>query len=166
MQIAAAVFENREDVKRAVDALQEAGIPGDDIGLVMRETPDEHYEEVEAKKEAPVAGAALGSVLGGAGGWWAAGLAATAVSLAVPAVGAVLAIGALAGVTAGGAVGWLAGELMSRGLHEPEAMHYQRAVERGAVVLTVNVPNQRLMDLVMDIIHAAGGHEYQPGDQP
>jgi len=49
---------------------------------------------------------------------------------------------------------------MRWGIHEPEALEYEHAVQRGAIVLTVNVSNERALEVVTDILHPAGGKAY------
>jgi len=161
MAIIGATFQTEDQAKEAFRELQDAGIPGDRIGLVMRHEPQEvRREEVRVSNENPVAGAAMGAVLGGSAGWWAAAVGATAV--AVPVVGPVLAAGALAaiGVAAGGAAGWLAGSLTQQGMPEPEARHLQDQVEQGRMVMTVDIEPD-LVDRARSIIRACGGQESQ-----
>jgi len=86
MDIVGAVFHTQDEARLAFRQLQDAGIPADHIGLVLRDEPGEVWrEEVRVGNEAPLAGASLGGVLGGASGWLAATVIAT--SVAVPVVG-------------------------------------------------------------------------------
>jgi hypothetical protein len=163
MEILGAVFHTEDEARQAFRQLQDAGIPADHIGLVMRHEPNEvRREEVRVGNESPVAGASLGGVLGGASGWLAATVIAT--SVAVPIVGPVIAAGAAAalGIAAGGGAGWLIGGLTQRGMTEPEARHLQSAVEQGEVAMTVDVDNPGLTARARSILQAAGGRAYQP----
>lgn len=163
MQTIAAIFDSEAAAREAYDALQDAGLPGDHIGLVMRqESVDERREEVQVTHETSIAGAALGAVMAGSAGWWAAGLGVTAI--AVPVVGPIVAAGAIAtlATAAGGVAGWLAGGLIGRGMPEPEARRFQEAAEHGLIVMTVNVPSGSDPETFRGILAASGATTQTP----
>ncbi|HLG71457.1 MAG TPA: hypothetical protein VK009_13605 [Chloroflexota bacterium] len=164
MKTIAAAFDREEDARMAYAQLQDAGVPGDDIGLVLREHTgeyDRHEEFVEGANE--WLGAGVGAAVGGVGGWLA-GAAAAGAALAIPVVGPVLAIGALAGIVsaAGGTLGWLAGGLAARGMSHDEAKFYQAAVERGGVLMTVHTSEENA-DRVRAVLQRNHGTEYRAG---
>ncbi|MBV9121592.1 MAG: hypothetical protein JOZ39_12860 [Chloroflexi bacterium] len=165
MSTIAGVFEVEEDLREAYRRLQDAGIPGDDIGVVMRELRPENARVHERlRDESGITGAGVGAAIGGTAGWVAgagvAGLAGAA--LLLPVIGPVIAAGALAGIVsaAGGTLGWLAGGLVGKGMAEKEASHYQVEVEAGRLLLTVQVRQPEDAARVRSVITAAGGKEY------
>jgi len=164
MTTVAAVFETEEQAKEAFRRLQDAGVSGDDIGLVLREQARQNERHEEFVRDADHwAGASVGAAVGGTGGWLA-GAAMTGAALAIPVIGPVLAIGALAGIAsaAGGALGWLAGGLAARGMEHPEASFYQNAVEEGGVLMTVKAEGPNV-ERVQAVIRMYGGKEYRAG---
>ncbi|MBV8084504.1 MAG: hypothetical protein JO247_06775 [Chloroflexi bacterium] len=159
----AAVFYDDDQLQDAYRRLQDAGLPGDHIGIVRKEVspgePRRHEGWVRDADE--WAGGSTGAILGGAGGALAGAAAAGAV-VAVPIIGPVLAAGALAGIVgaAGGGAGWLAGVLAARGIDEQEAKFHQTAVEQGDTVLTVQTDDGDV-DRVRSILNVAGGTSYR-----
>ncbi len=154
MKILAAVFQSEDDVRRAYTRLQDVGVSGDDIGIVMRESVGENRLQREQVRSADawvgsgVAGVG-GGLAGGLAGWAAtAGLAAAGVT--IPVVGPVLAVGALVGL----------GELAARGLQDQEARFYESAVERGEIVMTVNAEAD-VVERVRTVLRSCNGKEYQ-----
>ena len=70
MKTIAAAFDHEQDARAAYAQLQDAGVPGDDIGLVLREHAGEygrHEDFVEGANE--WLGASAGAAVGGVGGW-------------------------------------------------------------------------------------------------
>ncbi|MFI5266022.1 MAG: hypothetical protein ACHQ7M_01455 [Chloroflexota bacterium] len=164
MATVAAVFENEEQAKEAFRRLQDAGVSGDDIGLVLREHRGEQERLEEFVHDADRwAGAGVGAALGGAGGWIA-GATVAGAALAIPVVGPVLAIGALAGIVsaAGGALGWLAGGLAAGGMEHSEAHYYQRAVEGGGVLMTIKAEDTNA-ERIRAVLRMCNGKEYAAG---
>ena len=164
MVTVAAVFDTEEHAREAFRRLQDAGVSGDDIGLALREDAhgQERHEELVHDAD-HWAGAGIGAAIGGTGGWIA-GAAAAGAALAIPVVGPVLAIGALAAVVsaAGGTLGWLAGGLAARGMEQSEARFYQDAVEEGGVLMTVHTDDQNL-ERVRAVLRMCDGKEYRAG---
>jgi hypothetical protein len=161
MKMIATVFHDDEQVRAAYRRLQDAGIPGDDIGIVLKEPGEPRRQEGWVRDADEWAGGGLGAALGGTAGLVGGVVAAGAV-VAIPIVGPVLAVGALAGILSatGGTLGWLAGALTARGLDEQEAKHYQAEVERGGTVVTVQTDDDDV-ERVRNVLRAAGGREYQ-----
>jgi hypothetical protein len=164
MQTIAAVFHNEVDARQAYARLQESGVGGDQIGIVMRDDASERGRRVEQVHDADEwLGAGVGTVIGGTAGW-VAGIGAAGAALAIPVVGPVLAAGALAGIisAAGGTLGWLAGGLVARGIEGNEAKFYQSAVEEGNVLVTVHTTETNA-ERVRSILRMSNGREYRAG---
>lgn len=158
----AAVFDTEEQARAAYRRLQDAGVSGDDIGVILREHTGELQRREEFVHDADRwAGSSVGAAIGGAGGW-VAGAAVAGAALTIPVVGPVLAIGALAGIVsaAGGTLGWLAGGLVGRGMGHSEAAHYQRAVEQGGVLVTVRAKESN-SERLRSVLRICNGKEYQ-----
>lgn len=162
MKTIGAVFATEDQVRAAYGRLQEAGVSGDDIGIVLRQdVGSERARERRVHDADEVSGAVVGSAVGGTAGW-VAGLGAIGASAAVPVVGPVLAAGALLGVVsaAGGALGWLAGGLTARGMERNEAAYYEKSVQADGIVMTVQTDDSNV-ERCRSILRLAGGKEYQ-----
>lgn len=135
MQVYSRVYDNYPQAEQAVLALEEAGVPSDDISLVAHKDVSETYADAESSS-ATAAGAGLGAAVGGG-----AGLLAGLGLLAIPGLGPVVAAGWLAatavGAVAGSAAGGLIGALVDAGTSEEDAHVYSEAVRRGGTLLTV-----------------------------
>ncbi|HEX6513231.1 MAG TPA: hypothetical protein VF157_13085 [Chloroflexota bacterium] len=152
--VVATVFPDEAHAKEAFRRLQDVGVSGDDIGLVMREEVSQEQRDQKLNIEAHKwAGASAGAVAGAAAG----------AAIAIPMVGPVLALGALAAAilsAAGGTVGWLAGGLVAHGFRHDEARFYQQAVEEGSVLMTVKTDEQN-MERVRSVLRICDGREYR-----
>ena len=132
------VFEDKEQVDRAVDGLRRAGFSDESIGVAIHDSDaavgDTTVSEVDERvTETPRAGAITGGLVGGIAGAAAVGL--------IPGVGPVLAAGALAGIlggaTIGSGIGWVAGSLTNIGLDEENAHLYAQEFHSGRHLVTV-----------------------------
>ncbi|MFY8106792.1 MAG: general stress protein [Elstera sp.] len=141
MKTVTGLFDTYADAQSAVTALEEAGIPTDDISLVSNRADGETEDGTVTGAQA---GAGLGALVGGVGGLL------TGLGLmAIPGVGPVVAAGwlaatatgAVAGAMAGGAAGGLIGALTSSGVSEEDAHVYAEGVRRGGTVVAVKVDN-------------------------
>jgi hypothetical protein len=145
MATVTATFYDRAATERAVDDLTAAGIPRDDISVVMSNATRDRYFGGESNVHgANIAkGAAGGGVLGGslgaiAGGFLLSGAAIAATGgAAVPFLIAGPIAGALAGGGAGAAVGSVIGALVGAGVPEHEAHAIERDVNGGGVIVAV-----------------------------
>jgi hypothetical protein len=151
-RIVVAVFGRRDQAEAAMRDLQRAGVPLDDISLVMQQPGSSPEVGAGATKadEGTVAGVAGGAVLGGI-----VGLAA----LAIPGIGPLLAAGPLAvalGALAGGALGALAGSFAGLGIPTEQAKEYEAAVRAGGIVVTAKAPDQAAEDRLSAIIQQHG----------
>lgn len=157
-ELVTGVFESRDDAEKAINHLhRELGVDTDDISYIYRNTEGE-MRETKASRVAsytPGEGAGRGAAWGGALGG-AAGLAIAAG--AIPAIGPILAAGPLvaalglgagalgtaaAGAVTGAAAGGIIGALVSWGVDEEQAQHYEDRVHAGDILLAVhtNMPD-------------------------
>jgi Heat induced stress protein YflT domain len=158
-----AVFDDRDDAQDAIEALKDANIRGEDIGLVARnreETAAVADETGTKAGEGAATGAVAGGLLGGIGGFLV-GIGA----LAIPVVGPVIAAGAfataLAGAAVGAGVGAIAGALIGMGIPEDEANWYEERVQAGGWLVSVRAPGR--YDEVRAILRDEGGKDYEAG---
>ncbi|WP_109122159.1 hypothetical protein [Azospirillum sp. TSO22-1] len=134
-----ALYDRAGDAKRAVDDLTGAGVPRDAISLVASHPAERGGvadTDIDADRDVGT-GTAIATTLGGVGG---AMLAMAA--LAIPGVGAAVAVGPIAagliGAGAGAVAGGLIGSLTGLGVPEHEAHAYTEGVERGGTLLIVH----------------------------
>jgi hypothetical protein len=140
---------------RAVDELERAGLPRDDVSIVAsnaegwydrdrmtsRVAPahDRDHDGRDDRAEGAAAGAGIGATIGGV-----AGLLAGLGLLAIPGIGPVVAAGWLASTAAvaavGGTAGGLIGALTQSGVSEDEANAYAEGVRRGGTLVSARVP--------------------------
>lgn len=141
MKTVSGLFDDYNDAKTAVDALERSGVPSDQISIISNNADDRHDDHSGAANGAGT-GAGLGAVVGGAGG-----LLAGLGMIAIPGVGPVVAagwlaataVGAVAGAVAGGAAGGLIGALIESGIPEADAHVYAESVRRGGTLVTAKV---------------------------
>ena len=130
MKTISGLFDSHAEARTAVDALEEAGVPSEDISII-----GPHGEE---SASGAAAGAGVGAALGGAGGLLA-GLGA----FAIPGIGPVLGAGWLAatlmGAAAGGLAGGLIGSLTDAGIDERDAHVYAEGIKRGGHMVVARV---------------------------
>jgi uncharacterized protein (TIGR02271 family) len=146
MRTVVGLYDKIDDAYRAVDALVQAGISRDRIGIVARDVEGKYSRYVNKDKsfanqdvsEGASAGAGLGAVVGGIGGLLA-GLGA----LLIPGIGPVIAagpiVGALAGAGAGAVAGGVLGALVDLGIPEETANVYAEGVRRGGTLVYATV---------------------------
>ena len=152
-----AIFENRVQTQDAVTRLMGAGIARDDISVLMSDGTRGRDFGMEEATKAPE-GATTGAVAGGALGAIAAGLVAVG-AVAAPGIGLVAAgpiLAAFAGAGAGGAAGGLAGALVGAGIPEHEAKLNADRLERGDILVGVQVPDDRA-ELVENVFDTTAG---------
>src|SRR5918912_831650 len=133
------VFQSLDEARRAIEALKEAGFPGDKISIL---SPDRGEGRALAEEtgthaaEGATTGAVAGGILGGLGGWLV-GIGA----LAIPGIGPFIAAGAFAtalgGAAIGAGVGAIAGALVGMGVPREEAEYYEGEVKSGRTLVTV-----------------------------
>lgn len=159
------VYDSYGQARAAVEALQSAGVPADDISLVANKHVSAEHADVDE-----VSGAAKGAGIGGALGGGA-GLLAGLGLLAIPGIGPVVAAGWLAstaaGVAAGAATGGIVGALVDAGVDREQAHVYSEAIRRGGTMVTARVADgdaaraQALLGNYRPVDPVARGAEYR-----
>ncbi len=137
-QVIVGVFPNRVTAEDAIVALKQAGFDPTHIGFMTRNTSAAQRMEADEMGTDLGTGAATGGILGGALG---AILAATG-TFVIPGVGPFLAAGILVSAIIGGAAGAIVGGLVGLGIPHEEAEYYNRRVQAGATLVTVNAPGR------------------------
>ena len=140
------VFHSHAEAQQAIRELKSAGFSDSEIGVVAPDGDGTHGEHVESEGEGNKSGsgAAVGATAGlGAGALWGLGI----VAGVLPAIGPVIAGGALAAIAASAAgtavAGGVLGALVGLGISEEEAEYYQGEFERGRTVVTVKATGDR-----------------------
>lgn len=133
------LFKDYAAAQDAVKALEQAGIPTDDISIIANNA-DKWFDPDFAS--AAGKGAAVGAGFGGFGG-----LLAGLGLLAIPGLGPVVAAGWLAAAAAGavavGAAGGVIGMLAEAGVATNEAEVYAESIRRGGSLVSARVPSDR-----------------------
>ncbi|HYF22046.1 MAG TPA: hypothetical protein VD929_01480 [Caulobacteraceae bacterium] len=164
------LFDSHDEAERAIQSLERAGVPHEDISLVG----GDHHRHQESRSfagkdgdgdgendaaEGAGKGAATGGLLGGG-----AGLLAGLGMLAIPGLGPVVAAGwlastaagAAAGALAGGAAGGLLGALKDSGHSDEDAQVYAEGVRRGGTLVSVRVDEGRRMEVEQLLNQSSG----------
>lgn len=173
MKTVAGLFEASGAAEQALQDLRTAGFDPRHVSVITRNP--ERARDIARETGAEVAtgtatGAGLGAILGGAAGWLV-GIGA----LAIPGVGPIVAAGpiaaalgvagttAAAGAGIGVVAGGLVGALTGWGFSESEARAYQEGIERGDILLAVEVPDDDDTGRVEDIFKRRGGDRVSTG---
>jgi len=135
-ETAVAVFHTHAQAQKAVRELKEAGFTDAQIGVAAKDHDGTYQEQTEGNMASE--GATAGAVGGlGAGALWGLGI----VAGVLPAIGPVIAGGALAAIAASAigtaAAGGLVGALIGLGIPEEEAEYYEGEFNSGRTVVTV-----------------------------
>ena len=152
------VFHTHREAQQAVNRLKDAGFDDDQIGLASQDQEGTYAEQTEGNmaEEGAVAGAATGL---GAGALWGLGI----VAGALPAIGPVIAGGALAAIAASAAgtaaAGGLIGALVGLGIPEEEADYYHREFESGRTIVTVKSGTARYAE-ARRILDGSNAYDY------
>lgn len=148
MRIVSGLYDSYDDARKAVKALEDAGVPSDDISIVSRKDGKEDVEgQGNNAAEGAGTGAGIGALAGGAGG-----LLTGLGMLAIPGVGPVVAagwlvataVGAVAGAVVGGAAGGIVGAMIESGVPEQDAHVYAEGVRRGGSIVTAKVEDDKV----------------------
>jgi hypothetical protein len=173
MKTVAGLFQAQTAAERALQDLRSAGISPDRLSVIARDK--QQARDIADETGAEVAtgaatGAGLGAILGGAAGWLV-GIGA----LAIPGIGPIVAAGpiaaalgvagttAAAGAGIGVVTGGIVGALTGWGFSEAEARAYQQGIERGEILLAVELPDDADDDRIEDIFKRDGGDRVSTG---
>jgi hypothetical protein len=159
--VVSAVFDNREEARRAVTELRSAGIPEKAISLVGRPDDDEIHVDGDGANKGSVAGAVAGGGVAGA----LLGVAA----LAIPGVGPLVAAGAIAasaiptaaaiGAAAGATGGAIARMLNDHEVEGPDAEYFEEHISRGGIFVSVDTRlTEGTAESAQIILERCGGH--------
>ena len=151
------MYRSREGLEHAVSELVEAGIPREEISVLMTDSAHgQHFALRRGTKAAE--GAAAGGAAGGVLGALLAGLTAVA-ALSVPGVGVLVSgpiVAAFAGAGAGAATGGVVGALIGMGVKEHEAKLYSEGVYKGGILVGVRVSDSDTADRVRRVLQRTG----------
>lgn len=142
------LFETYDDARAAVNLLEAAGVPHDDISVVSNNSDADKYPDAEEMRREHDAsadastGAGLGGIAGGVAGLLA-GIGAVTIPGIGPVVGAgwlaATAAGAVGGAAVGGVAGGIVGALTESGVHPDDANVYAEGLRRGGSLVTARV---------------------------
>lgn len=152
-----ALFKTTDSVDRVVEQLVRAGVPEDDISVLMADATRGREFAVTVSTKAPegaVAGAAAGGVVGAIGAALVAVGTLTVPGVALSAAGPIVA--ALAGAGAAGAAGGLVGALVGAGIPEHEAKFYSGRLTQGRILVGAYVHDDRV-PRIKEVFKTAGG---------
>jgi len=131
------LFTDRSNAEEAIRDLKDAGFTDRQIGVAMRDR-DEQKRLIEDTGSTAAEGAATGALSGGIVG----GLIGLLGSLLIPGVGPIVVGGVLAsaltGAGIGAATGGIIGALMGLGVPEEDAQHFDRGLQSGSILVTVD----------------------------
>lgn len=145
--ITVSIFHNSEQAKQAIDALERAGYSENEVGFLV------HASTVWPEDDILLS-AATGAVEGG----MLRGVLGVTAALFIPGFGLAIAGGILLTTFGAGALaGSLIGTLMSIGVPEEEAHHYQRELARGRTIVTVKATSG--CDEALAILRGHGASE-------
>jgi len=131
------LFARKRDAEAAIRDLKAAGFRDDQIGVALQDR-EEQGELLESTGAKEAQGAAVGALSGGVVG----GLIGLLGSLLVPGVGPIIVGGVLAstltGAGIGAATGGIIGVLVSMGVPESDAHHFDQGLRLGSTLVTVD----------------------------
>ena len=131
------MFTNRPDAESAIRELKAAGFGDDQIGVALQDEQRDLRDRIETTGHEAAGGAAKGAVSGGLVG----GLIGLLGSLLVPGVGPIVVGGVLAstltGAGIGAATGGIIGALVTLGVPEADARHFDEGLRSGRTLVAV-----------------------------
>lgn len=163
MKAISGVFASRSAAENAVKEIRKAGVPDDQVTLLIPGSLDQVEHEAEAvpvdDAEQPGIGKAVGALMGGG-----VGITGGALLVAlIPGVGPISALGLLgaailgaAGATAGAAVGGKVDAASSEGLPHDEIYVYEDALRKGRSVVIAMAESEESATALRDLLIANG----------
>jgi hypothetical protein len=159
MGMVVGIFTSRPAAERAASGLGAVGIPQDRISLLAPGQDLDPEQIPTSEGEGRGVGGVLGGVVGGAAGAAGGMQIGTVVSLAVPGIGPVVALGvlgaALLGV-GGAAVGSALDDTAHEGLPRDEVYVYEDALRRGRSVVLAIAEDDAQADLARRVLDTEG----------
>jgi hypothetical protein len=160
MESVTGIFTSRTEAEDAVATLRGLGIPPDRITLLTPDRPQGAVNRVPTTEaEPPGLGRALGAVVGGAAGASGGIQAGALVSLFVPGVGPVIALGALGALLlglGGAALGEAFDKGLRHGLPKDEVYLYEDALRQGRSVVVALLDDAEEAQKAREALAAAG----------
>ena len=159
-QAVVCLVSSREQAVSIVSALQAAGVANEEISALFPDKDDrpEFVRETDIPKASVgglVAGAGAGGFIGGT-----IGLLAGVGALAIPGIGPLIAAGPLvallAGAMTGATFGGVAGVLITAGVPEARAKHYEERLRDGQILLSVHTESKETLGKAANIFKDAG----------
>jgi hypothetical protein len=147
-----AIFDTHRAAERAVEELRRAGFREDQFGFAV-DAAHASAEAEDARTSTAASAAGVGMLVGASAGGLVAGSGAVA---AAP----VVASGLLLALLGGGVAGGLLGALIGLGVPQDEAHYYQRELEAGRTLVTVQTEGR--YDEALAILSRHGGREANP----
>jgi len=151
------IATSRAQAEQIVRLLKDEGFSSKDISVLLPDQISLRGSELAAgtmAAEGAMAGAMLGGTLG-----WLAGVGA----LAVPGVGPLVAAGpivaSLTGVAMGGVVGTIGGALMSLGIPESDAKHFEGKLAAGNILISVHSNDSQEIKIAGQIFEHSGAQD-------
>jgi len=161
--VASALFDSQDEAQRAVAELRQSGVDDSALSIIAQKGRTMTTRDVDGEVTDEDHTNILRGILGG--GALGAGLGVAA--LAIPGVGPLAALGAIAAsavpeaMAIGAAVGATAGTfnevLLKHGVDEEDAAYYGKGMKNGGVLVTANVGGAEA-SRVRDILYRNGGH--------
>lgn len=155
-----ATFSDMENARKAIMALERAGIDADNISLLGRAGEEVANETDPAERDAGVTkdvtkAALTGTAVGGAVGGIA-GFIAGALAFGIPGIGPVVGSGiwaaTLGAAGVGGPIGGLVAGAAALGESEAWESTYHESVRSGRVVIAVHADDRQQLDQAADIL--------------
>lgn len=152
-KIITAIFDTRAEAEIVLNKLERAGLSEKEVMLLItEETKGKHFGIKE--NTLATTGATAGATIGGLTGALFLGLA-SAGTLLVPGLNLVVSgalVGSLVGLGVGATTGGLVGALVGLGIPEHEAMLFEDAVRKGAILMAVDAKDSETMSVAMNIL--------------
>jgi hypothetical protein len=159
MKAIAVIFDSRADAERAAHGLPSLGIGPERLTVLSPGTPAGAAVPTD-EGEPQGTGAALGAVVGGATGAAVGMPLGAAISLMVPGIGPVIALGVIGAAlfgAGGAAVGTALETTLSQGVPRDDLFIYEDAIRQGRSVVVALVDDEASAARARDALTAAGG---------
>jgi hypothetical protein len=159
MKTIAAIFESHADAERAAQRLTSLGFSRDHIAVL---SPGARVRDAVPtdEGEAPGTGAAIGAVVGGATGAAVGMPLGAAISLMVPGIGPVIALGVIGAAlfgAGGAAVGSALETTLTQGVPRDDLFIYEDALRQGRSVVVALTEDEPAAERAREALTAAGG---------